>query len=122
MTRVPTAAPTGDRDRPPARRPAGEPPTYEVVAELAHDVRSPLFVAREVVRVLREAVDDRELLHLADRAMAAVDRVDATLESAIDHARLGQAPSRRHIAQRMISTIPCASSKAPEIGITALNG
>lgn len=46
----------------------------------------------------------------------------STSTSSTSCSREGQAPSRMHCTQRMISTMPCNSSVKPASGMTNLNG
>ncbi|MTV27040.1 response regulator [Nitriliruptoraceae bacterium ZYF776] len=68
--------------------------TSEVVARLAHDVRTPLLTARGAVELVkaRVPIEDPGLRTLMERAIVALDRVDATLQATVEHARIGGAP------------------------------
>jgi signal transduction histidine kinase len=83
-------APTPHVGRPDPRPPAAD----EVVARLAHDVRSPLATATGAVELVRRSVGDDvgpDLADLLDRASTSLARVEETLAAAIEHARSGRA-------------------------------
>jgi signal transduction histidine kinase len=67
----------------------------EIVARLAHDVRSPLVTAAGAIDVLQSVLptdSDPEVRELVRRAVASLERVERTLGSTIEHARSGQSP------------------------------
>jgi signal transduction histidine kinase len=116
-----TAVPGSEAALPRVRRrarPDPRPPsTDEVVARLAHDVRTPLTTAAGALDVLRQTLPpevDPDVRDLIRRAVASLERVDATLGATIEHARTGSArlePSEFEVGpvvDALLDTIPDA--------------
>ncbi|MFA9430468.1 response regulator [Egicoccus sp. AB-alg2] len=94
-----------------ARPEPAAPSSAEVVARLAHDVRTPLASAVGAMHLLRRTLSDdvpHELRELLARATTSLERVSDTLTAAVEHARTGQAP----LDPRVVALQPLAKEVA----------
>jgi signal transduction histidine kinase len=108
-----------------ARPGSGPPSAADVVARLAHDIRTPLTTATGALEVVEHVLGDQlepDLAMLLRRAGSALRRAERTLVDAMEHARSGQAPlDLREVdvvraVDELLATMPGADERVRRTG------